>query len=157
MSKRKSETREEYRARKRAEAHKRYWADPEAAREAARQRRKADPERSKRYDLAHHLRSSYGLTIEQFEMMVDQQDGRCFLCHGERTGPGDRLHVDHDHENGKTRALLCSKCNTALGLLGDDPNLIAMAAKYVTMGRWETPLVLTKERLQQAMRTVQVS
>lgn len=63
---------------------------------------------------AAHLRLTYGLTVEQYDAMLAEQGGRCFLC---KALPGKkRLAVDHSHESGAVRRLLCSICNTRLGV-----------------------------------------
>jgi hypothetical protein len=70
----------------------------------------------------------YGLTIEQYEQMLEEQNKRCRICAKEfRSEP----HIDHDHATGAVRALLCSECNTGLGLFRDDPELLLAAANYV--------------------------
>lgn len=61
--------------------------------------------------------------------MYAAQDGRCALCR--ESEANRRLAVDHDHKTGRVRALLCSRCNTALGNLRDDPALMIRAAAYV--------------------------
>lgn len=58
----------------------------------------------------------YGITLEEYASLYDEQGGRCALCGGESNGRG-RLAVDHDHETGRVRGLLCFSCNTALGRL----------------------------------------
>ncbi len=78
--------------------------------------------------LKHRLKKDYGLTVEQYEEMLCAQDGRCAVC---RKPDRVRLSVDHDHNNGKVRGLLCRKCNTALGLLGDDLPLVEALLNYV--------------------------
>jgi hypothetical protein len=69
-----------------------------------------------------HLKSLYGLTVEDYEKLLAAQNGMCAAC--SRT-PADEhhkvLHVDHCHETNKVRGLLCTRCNTALGLLREDP------------------------------------
>lgn len=60
-----------------------------------------------------HLKHTYGLTLEDFDAMVEQQGGRCAICH---RVPPYRLCVDHDHEDGRVRGLLCVRCNSALGV-----------------------------------------
>ena len=58
--------------------------------------------------------------------MLEQQDGLCAIC-----GVAPAVHVDHDHETGQVRALLCFNCNGGLGQFKDDPYLLQMAAFYV--------------------------
>jgi hypothetical protein len=65
--------------------------------------------------------SKYGLKIEDYERMLEDQDYKCFIClkpHEEK--PRKRLHVDHCHKTGKVRGLLCPSCNTSMGKLEDD-------------------------------------
>lgn len=83
--------------------------------------------------LTNRLRK-YGLTQQQWRAMSDAQGGRCALCGGEPKGWGTSyrpLHVDHCHTTGKTRALLCGECNTAIGRFGDDPQRLRAAADYL--------------------------
>jgi hypothetical protein len=71
----------------------------------------------------------YGVSEVRFkEMYVDQQ-GRCGICL-ERMLSHD-CHIDHDHESGLVRRLLCSKCNLGLGLFRDDIRLLARAIVYL--------------------------
>jgi hypothetical protein len=78
----------------------------------------------------------YGLTIVDYEAMVEAQGGRCGVC---GRGPGHdgraKLMVDHDHETGQVRALLCSHCNTALGMAEDDPDRLIALAAYIIQHR----------------------
>ena len=69
----------------------------------------------------------YGLSPEEYQKRWDRQHG---LCAVEGCGRPIR-DIDHDHETGKTRDLLCSFCNTGLGLFKDDPALLRSAAKYL--------------------------
>jgi hypothetical protein len=79
----------------------------------------------------------YGIDITEFRRMHAEQGGVCAVCGGEehavdyRTGKHRRLAVDHCHKTGEVRALLCSKCNSALGNLRDDPALLRKAADYL--------------------------
>ena len=71
---------------------------------------------------AMHLKSNYGITLETYETMLTSQDGVCAACG--RSPEQERhkvLHVDHCHNSEVIRGLLCSRCNTALGLVEDDP------------------------------------
>ena len=63
-----------------------------------------------------------------------QQGGGCAIC-GRPPKPGKSLHVDHDHETGYVRGLLCFNCNAALGQLDDDLGRIERALTYVATKR----------------------
>jgi len=73
----------------------------------------------------------YGLTVEAYNAMLAQQGGGCAICGGGPNSRGRRFAVDHCHGTGRVRGLLCSKCNTALGLLDDDPLRCEAAAAYL--------------------------
>ena len=62
--------------------------------------------------------------------MGRRQRWRCLICQ-ERAPAGSRLVVDHNHDTGVVRGLLCSRCNTGIGLLGEDPARIIAAAMYL--------------------------
>lgn len=123
-----------------------YWTNVEENRRKARERhelRKNDPEymeARKQYRLTWKLRDRYGLTVEEWESMNMAQGGKCYLCGQVPSGkpPTNGLYVDHDHSTGKVRALLCHPCNSGIGQLQDDPELLAKAAQYVYMHK---PLV----------------
>lgn len=66
-------------------------------------------------DRRRHLRRCYGITLEDYNDLYDQQEGRCAICKEEEKREGWWLHVDHDHSTGEIRGLLCSVCNLALG------------------------------------------
>ncbi len=68
------------------------------------------------------------LTDAQYTELLDRQGGSCAIC---KDKPRDRLVVDHDHESGAVRGLLCGRCNLALGLLRDDTTRIRAAATYL--------------------------
>ena len=76
-----------------------------------------------------HLKNSYGLTIADLDAMLLAQHGVCAIC---QTAPA--AHVDHDHESGSVRGLLCFRCNAALGQLGDNPLVVRRAARYIERG-----------------------
>lgn len=91
----------------------------------------------------HNYKRKFGITVEEYEQMRDAQSSRCAICGTDE--PNGRvskhtaeywLHVDHDHETGKVRALLCSHCNTTLGKMNDDPELLRKAADYLE--RWSS-------------------
>lgn len=69
----------------------------------------------------------YGLTPDDYAAMSEKQGNVCAIC--KQSGP--RLAVDHDHETGAIRALLCKGCNVALGSMRDNPELMNAAAEYL--------------------------
>lgn len=97
----------------------------------------AHRERCKR---GHQLRR-YGITAERYAAMFEAQCGLCALCHepekARNNGDGEvrRLAVDHDHETGVVRSLLCSRCNAGLGNFDDDPAALRAAADYLEAHR----------------------
>lgn len=69
----------------------------------------------------------YGMSVEELQAMLERQNGCCAICPKELTKPC----VDHDHETGAVRGLLCHGCNTLLGLAGDDPERLDAAKAYL--------------------------
>ena len=93
--------------------------------------RKAYYEANRELELAQRRTAKlrrYGLTREQFAAMLADQKGACLICLQQMALPV----VDHDHETGKVRGLLCRMCNSALGLLQDSPDILRRAARYLT-------------------------
>jgi hypothetical protein len=74
-----------------------------------------------------HLKRMYGITNTIYEAMYEAQDGRCGIC----SEPHRRLVVDHDHDSGRVRGLLCRKCNAAIGQLKDNPVLLRRALSWL--------------------------
>jgi len=78
-----------------------------------------------------------GVSIEEYDEMLEKQGGTCAICGGEETaelqGKPKRLAVDHDHVTGVVRGLLCARCNRALGGFRDDPGLLRAAIDYLQM------------------------
>jgi hypothetical protein len=72
---------------------------------------------------------AYGLTFDEFSEMLKQQDGRCAIC-GDQP---EKLDVDHDHDTGKVRALLCPPCNRGLGQFRDRIGVVLAAVAYLEL------------------------
>ncbi len=81
----------------------------------------------------HHLRTSYGITPEEYEDRLANQSGVCAICR--QANGRRRLAVDHDHETGVVRGLLCDKCNWLVGLADDDPQRLTTAIAYLLADR----------------------
>jgi hypothetical protein len=87
-------------------------------------------DKKKLADRKSHLKRKYGLTIEQYDEMLTAQNHVCAVCLEAR--PEERtLHVDHDHETGIVRGLLCFRCNNALGDFREEYELFQRAADYL--------------------------
>lgn len=80
---------------------------------------------------AGRLQRLYGITPDDYVTLFRAQEGACAICHKPETVEGRSLAVDHDHETGEVRGLLCFRCNTALGKFNDDPQLLRAAAAYL--------------------------
>lgn len=74
----------------------------------------------------YHLKRRYGITAEDADRMLAEQDGLCDIC--ERR---PAVHVDHDHATGKVRGLLCFNCNAGLGHFRDDADVMTLALGYL--------------------------
>lgn len=112
-------------------ARENYAANPERAKAYEKKRRLEDPERDRR----KNYKRKYGITLEQYNEMLERQGGVCAICaQPERRQETSNLAVDHCHETGEIRGLLCSNCNRAIGLMSDDPERLISAANYLTPG-----------------------
>jgi hypothetical protein len=77
------------------------------------------------------FRRKYGITLEQYNLMREQQNYCCAICGTSETDCGKKMFVDHNHCTGAVRKLLCTQCNAGIGMLQDDPNILERAAKYI--------------------------
>lgn len=75
------------------------------------------------------LKTNYGITLVDYQRMLSEQDGVCAIC---RHPSEKTLHVDHNHETGTVRGLLCEKCNHGLGCFKDDEDILRRAMEYLT-------------------------
>jgi hypothetical protein len=78
-----------------------------------------------------HYKRQYGITLEKYNEMFEEQKGSCAICGRHQTEFARRLAVDHDHNTMKIRALLCVKCNRLLGLAHDDISVLRSAIEYL--------------------------
>lgn len=81
------------------------------------------------------LRREYGISVDEYEALEAGQGGRCAICgvdanHGRNHGRGS-LCIDHDHNTGKVRGLLCHTCNLGLAYYNDDPQLFDNCGAYL--------------------------
>lgn len=86
-------------------------------------------EHFKRKEREANLRANYGMTIHDFDVMLAEQDGRCAICM--TPNPQRKWHVDHCHDSGEVRGILCNLCNVAIGAFKENPDAIAMSLIYL--------------------------
>lgn len=82
----------------------------------------------KGYSREWHLKKRYGITTADVEQMIADQGGDCPICGDVLPEPA---HIDHDHETGRVRGVLCRSCNQGLGMYRDDPARLRAAADYL--------------------------
>lgn len=76
-----------------------------------------------------------GISVDEYVIMFKEQDGKCKICGiSEDKTSKSKLHIDHCHTTGAVRGLLCSNCNTALGLMKDDIYVLKNAISYLASG-----------------------
>lgn len=115
----------------RLRAYERNWVANNRAtrRETQRKWRMKNPDKIKEYDLRSRS-PHHGFTRAEIFARLEQQGGRCAVC--KTTVPGGYGWCgDHDHKTGAFRGVLCRKCNTGIGLLGDTATGCAAAAEYL--------------------------
>lgn len=101
--------------------------NPETANPKMKAWRRANPE----YVLDMNLRSTFGITLVDFNTMRNSQNFCCAVCSRNEKEFSRRLNVDHCHTTGKVRQLLCGPCNTALGLLRENLQTIESLKSYI--------------------------
>ena len=90
----------------------------------------ADPDHRKRL-IDGIRRRAYGITDEEYEALKERQDGKCAICGTGDFSPRTEPSVDHCHETGQIRGLLCTHCNTMLGLAKENKETLLKAIKYL--------------------------
>lgn len=79
----------------------------------------------------NNLIKKFGITLKQYNKMFQEQQGCCAVCSRHQGELKKGLAVDHNHENGEIRQLLCGNCNTSLGLMKDNVVLLQKLIEYV--------------------------
>lgn len=80
---------------------------------------------------ARTLKHEYGLEIRDIEQLLASQGGRCAICSQPLIFPARDTCIDHDHETGRLRGILCRKCNSGIGFLRDSVETVRSAAAYL--------------------------
>lgn len=101
--------------------------------------RKKHYEKNRDRYIANQKAYMYGITVEQYQTMVELQNNRCAICGEHETrmknGRPMTLAVDHDHKTDEVRGLLCQGCNVGLGAFADNLERLQNAISYLTQAR----------------------
>jgi len=118
-------------------ARVRRWYSKDKPYRRYKSRQYASTNRSKRSSWNKRLKANYGITADQFDIMRKEQEDKCLICSDR---PDKGLVVDHCHKTGKVRGLICANCNSGIGFLRDDINLLEKAIDYLERGKtWSPP------------------
>lgn len=104
-----------------------YEKNKETQKANAKEYRKKNP-------LSHfqsHIKREYGITLEDYNSMFTAQGGCCAICNVHQKDIEKRLSVDHCHNSGTVRGLLCNNCNTSIGLIKEDVGILGAAIEYL--------------------------
>lgn len=99
----------------------------------AKKYRENNRDKYREYSFKWHLNANYQMSIDEYRNLLSEQSNSCFICLRpfDLNDQARRPHLDHCHETGKVRGILCFRCNTALGKFQDNPDLLRKAAEYV--------------------------
>lgn len=90
---------------------------------------------SSHYSRMAQIKYKFNIIEQELRDMMDKQKGLCLICNDSLTDPKrhrlNQFNIDHNHKTGEVRGLLCSKCNTGLGYLKDNPKILREAADYL--------------------------
>ena len=103
----------------------------ECNRQSTKHRMSVDRDRHLRMRKNNHLKTMYGITIEEYDKMLEEQNGVCAICGEPERQNYRRLAVDHNHTTNKIRALLCYGCNRGIGSFRENPDSLVKAAEYL--------------------------
>lgn len=99
---------------------------------AYQRRNNARPER-KRAQRDAYYRRTFGISADDFDAILAEQGGGCAIC-GKLPDRAASLHLDHCHDTGAIRGILCLSCNQGLGKFREDADLLDAAARYLRQG-----------------------
>lgn len=89
--------------------------------------------KTKEYRRWYTIKLRYGLTKEEYEIILNSQNNKCAICKTEKSGHKntDEMIVDHCHKTKKVRGLLCNRCNTLLGNVNESVEILKETIKYI--------------------------
>ena len=118
-----------------------------SCKECVLKRNRESARKNKKRVWENKLKYRYGITVNEYENLLKIQGGCCSICKtknpSHKRKASNYFCVDHCHSTGKVRGLLCSTCNTALGLLEDSKDNLLEAVNY--LNRFEESLLSSKQ------------
>lgn len=117
-----------------AAQNRRRRQDPGRHRATVRKHYRDNPEHYRNYNLAR-----YGITAAEYDARLAEQGGGCACCGATSNRNGKRLFVDHDHETGAVRGIVCLNCNRGIAALGDDVDGVRRALAYLERAHQPVP------------------
>jgi len=126
------------------------WCRQHKAQLAAKWRQE-NPAKSKLSEVRGSLKARYGISADEYQRMYHAQNGCCAICKravisqiaaaatASRKGKIDSAHVDHCHKTGRVRGLLCSECNTGIGYLKENAEVLQNAIAYLHSQKIKAP------------------
>jgi len=103
-------------------------------------RKKAYREKNREKIRSKDLKRNFGISLHEYNLMSTEQKDKCACCGIHQNELTKKFAVDHDHDTGLIRGLLCNNCNLAIGKLGDNLEGVMKALNYLEKHE------LTKER-----------
>lgn len=103
-----------------------YYANREQSLEKVKQYAQSNPNKVSRNNKNKKLKKRYDISIEEYETMLRNQNEQCVICNTKT-----KLFVDHCHVTGKVRSLLCHQCNTGIGMLKENEEILRNAIEYI--------------------------
>lgn len=98
----------------------------------------ANPDARKQYTIKTRLKTHYGITPEDRARMLEEAEHKCQICKDDiylpdTSNKNSNANIDHCHDTGRVRGVLCGPCNRALGLFKDNPAIIMAAHSYLSL------------------------
>ena len=110
---------------------KRYASHRDEMKEDAKRWRQNNKEKCRQTNWNSRLKMTYGITSDEYNKVLAEQNGCCAICGNPNAEYKRRLHIDHNHSTGKIRGLLCVRCNSGLGNFQENLLLLDKAKEYI--------------------------
>lgn len=116
-------------AKKSSDHYKKTFHGNDAEKWKEKRKNRRQTKQSKDWYVRYRLQTRFGLTVEEFNEKKKEQNNKCYLCN--RKNSKKELCIDHNHNTGKIRKLLCHRCNTTLGLVDENITLLKNMIIYL--------------------------